>query len=222
MCNTIHEIESSLLWITAKKTILTDRTMRYTGGGGRWMHQCVRDCTLFLCVSLCGFLSVCIFGAAPTHEPPSEFEFSLSSWLSPGRPWFLAEECMGVGSFNKGNSLSGPWTALGFTFHGFPPLCLWTQVGCCLCCCSLVSSIIALPWGWGKKTQREGWLHNQAYDSSAACPCWAPRVMTSCKGSVWVCFSFNRWSRSAVKTDIFKVSRILCKTRGFFLNKWSL
>lgn len=47
------------------------------------------------------FASLWIFGAAPVHEPPPECEFGLSTWLSPGRPCFLAKECMGVGSLNK-------------------------------------------------------------------------------------------------------------------------
>lgn len=55
---------------------------------------------------------------------------SLSSRLSPGRPRLLAEECMGVGSFNKGNSLSGPRDGPGLYFSSFPSrVSLWTQSG---------------------------------------------------------------------------------------------
>lgn len=78
------------------------------------------------------FVCLCAIGAAPAPEPPSVCEFSLSSWLSPGRQGLLAEECMGVGSCNKGNSLSGPPDSPGLCFSWFPSrFSKWATFWCC-------------------------------------------------------------------------------------------
>lgn len=124
------------------KTILTDRTMRQMGDGGT---RCILASPLwFLRVRVCLWRPM---------NPPVWMWVRLWSWLSPGRPWLLAEECMGVGSFNKGNSFRAPGRPWALLFIVFPPLSLWTQVGCCFC---FVSSVMALPWGCGRKTQRKG------------------------------------------------------------------
>lgn len=75
----------------------------------------VRDC-IFYCVDVC---LVCLV-VSVQHTSP---HLSVSQPLiptSPGRPGSLAEECMGVGSFNKGNTLSGPWGGPGLYFSLFP------------------------------------------------------------------------------------------------------
>lgn len=102
MCVAHSRNRDSLLWITVlKPSWLTEQWVR---------QETEEQGALF-------FVRQCVFGAAPANKPPSVYEFSLSSWLSPGRPGLLAEECMGVGFFNKGNSLfleapRKPWALL--------------------------------------------------------------------------------------------------------------
>lgn len=74
---------------------------------------------------------------------------SLSSWLSPGRPRLLAEECMGLGSFIKGNFLSGLRDSPGLHFFMSPVSV--KKVGFCYCC--FVSCVMALPSGSERNTE---------------------------------------------------------------------
>lgn len=137
MCVAHSRNRDSLLWITVlKPSWLTEQWVR---------QETEEQGALF-------FVRQCVFGAAPANKPPSVYEFSLSSWLSPGRPALLAEECMGVGFFNKGNSLfleapRKPWALLFMV-----SLLCSSKVGYLLVL--LLFKQMALPWGWDRKTEK--------------------------------------------------------------------
>ena len=83
-----------------------------------WLHTCLCLCVDVIFFFFFFFYCVCLWQLQPVN--PLRMWVSLSSRLSPGRPGLLAEECMGVGSFNKGNSLSGPQDGPGLSFSSSP------------------------------------------------------------------------------------------------------